>query len=188
MCSVSISHSETHSGSSTDFAESDNISESGLTTPNEAWRNVDISPRGVIMQGSLVFPLLEPFKQTIADRIMKKFWKIFHADLGFMQSKIRSCAITHSLPSKVASDSGPSVEKRIDSKGKRRQSDEDDQASEDEKKGGSKRFCLISSVPEDLENRNRFACPYRKNDPQKYCLGSWNICALTGHKTVARVK
>ncbi|KAH8751437.1 hypothetical protein BGZ57DRAFT_735818, partial [Hyaloscypha finlandica] len=33
-----------------------------------------------------------------------------------------------------------------------------------------------------------FACPYRKHNPRKYCVRDWRTCALTPHKTVARVK
>lgn len=34
----------------------------------------------------------------------------------------------------------------------------------------------------------KFACPYRKYDPRKYCVQNWRPCALTPLENVARVK
>lgn len=43
-----------------------------------------------------------------------------------------------------------------------------------------------SDEPEDPPLK--FACPYRKRDPRKYCLSKWRRCALTPHESVSRVK
>ncbi|KAH9214585.1 hypothetical protein DL95DRAFT_446352 [Leptodontidium sp. 2 PMI_412] len=34
----------------------------------------------------------------------------------------------------------------------------------------------------------KFACPYQKHNPRKYCIKDWQRCVLTPHTTVARVK
>jgi hypothetical protein len=34
----------------------------------------------------------------------------------------------------------------------------------------------------------QFACPYRKHNPRKYGVADWRSCALSHHKTIARVK
>jgi hypothetical protein len=38
------------------------------------------------------------------------------------------------------------------------------------------------------DDNTKFACPYRKRDPRKYCVQHWRSCALTPLDTVARVK
>jgi hypothetical protein len=43
-----------------------------------------------------------------------------------------------------------------------------------------------SGKSEDLPLK--FACPFRKRDPRKYCLSKWRRCALSAHDSVARVK
>lgn len=46
-----------------------------------------------------------------------------------------------------------------------------------------------SSTPLDIFNSGtKFACPYRKYDPRKYCVRNWRSCALTPLDSVARVK
>lgn len=37
-------------------------------------------------------------------------------------------------------------------------------------------------------DNGKFACPYRKYDPRKYCVQNWRPCALTPLENVARVK
>jgi hypothetical protein len=43
------------------------------------------------------------------------------------------------------------------------------------------------SPPQDPD-KPKYACPYRKRDPRKYCLQHWRACALTPQDSVARVK
>jgi hypothetical protein len=43
-----------------------------------------------------------------------------------------------------------------------------------------------SSFP--ANDNAKFACPYRKYDPRKYCVQNWRPCALTPLENVARVK
>lgn len=42
--------------------------------------------------------------------------------------------------------------------------------------------------PKDLDNTLKFACPYRKYNPNKYSVCNRPKCALTALETVARVK
>jgi hypothetical protein len=44
---------------------------------------------------------------------------------------------------------------------------------------------LLSPV---IADESKFACPYRKHNPEKYRLENWRSCALSGFKSVARVK
>jgi len=42
--------------------------------------------------------------------------------------------------------------------------------------------------PPAIADESKFACPYRKHNPEKYTLQDWRSCALSGFPTVARVK
>lgn len=48
--------------------------------------------------------------------------------------------------------------------------------------------CGYSGTVEEIENRKRFACPYRKHNPKKYTHYNWRSCALSGFGSTARVK
>jgi hypothetical protein len=71
---------------------------------------------------------------------------------------------------------------------RRRREDEDN----DEQSGGDernpKRPRTLLSPPVSQDDSSKFACPYRKRDPRKYCVQHWRPCALTPLESVARVK
>jgi hypothetical protein len=56
--------------------------------------------------------------------------------------------------------------------------DDDDQRAPKRVRGSS---CAVN-------DNAKFACPYRKYDPRKYCVQNWRPCALTPLENVARVK
>lgn len=64
------------------------------------------------------------------------------------------------------------------------QGDGDDDEDEDDQRA-PKRLRASSCAAND---NAKFACPYRKYDPRKYCVQNWRPCALTPLENVARVK
>ncbi|PMD47741.1 hypothetical protein L207DRAFT_576502 [Hyaloscypha variabilis F] len=72
--------------------------------------------------------------------------------------------------------------------GKRRRDDEDNRDQNAGGDGSPKRPIKFSSPPQNEDDNNKFACPYRKRDPRKYCIQHWRSCALTPLETIARVK
>ncbi|KAN0104839.1 hypothetical protein V8E51_010584 [Hyaloscypha variabilis] len=81
-----------------------------------------------------------------------------------------------------------SQETSKNSVGKRRRDDEDER---DQNGGGDrspKRPKKFSSPPQNEDDTNKFACPYRKRDPRKYCIQHWRPCSLTPLESIARVK
>jgi len=66
--------------------------------------------------------------------------------------------------------------------------DEDDPDQNEGGDGSPKRPKKISSPPQNEDDSRKFACPYRKRDPRKYCIQHWRPCALTPLETIARVK
>ena len=73
--------------------------------------------------------------------------------------------------------------------GGKHQRDEQDENAQDNGDGRSpKRPRALLTPPRSDHDSTKFACPYRKRDPRKYCVQSWRTCALTALDTVARVK
>jgi len=71
---------------------------------------------------------------------------------------------------------------------RREREDEDDQDQNTGEDRSPKRPRKSLSPPKSQDNSTRFACPYRKRDPRKYCVQNWRSCALTPLDNVARVK
>ena len=72
--------------------------------------------------------------------------------------------------------------------GRRKRGDEDDQEQNNGEERSPKRPRTLLSPPRNPDDSTKFACPYRKRDPRKYCVQHWRSCALTPQETVARVK
>ncbi|KAF8858161.1 hypothetical protein BDZ45DRAFT_743595 [Acephala macrosclerotiorum] len=72
--------------------------------------------------------------------------------------------------------------------GRRRREAEDDEDQNNGNEKSPKRPRTYLSPPQNQDDNTKFACPYRKRDPRKYCLQNWRPCALTPLETVARVK
>jgi hypothetical protein len=70
--------------------------------------------------------------------------------------------------------------RRRDSQGSQNDNNRDDRNSK------QPRSLLFPSLKDD--DNTKFACPYRKHNPQRYCVQYWRPCALTALDTVARVK
>jgi hypothetical protein len=83
---------------------------------------------------------------------------------------------------------------QVSSNNRRRQHNGEDNNSEghggdgdddDDDQRAPKRVRASSCATND---NGKFACPYRKYDPRKYCVQNWRPCALTPLENVARVK
>ncbi|KAN0102569.1 hypothetical protein V8E51_010882 [Hyaloscypha variabilis] len=69
-----------------------------------------------------------------------------------------------------------------------RRNREDGDSEEGHEKGPGGNGKQPESMPNANETAPGFACPFRKRNPRKYCMKNWRSCALSPHKTVARVK
>ena len=87
-------------------------------------------------------------------------------------------------PAEVQTASQRAVEKNG---GKRRRDSQDNQEDSDDEKN-SKHPRTMLSPPLKEDDDTKFACPYRKSNPQKHCVQDWRPCALTPLDTVARAK
>ena len=72
--------------------------------------------------------------------------------------------------------------------GRRKRDDEDNQEQNNGEERGPKRPRMLPNPHQNPDDGTKFACPYRKRDPRKYCIKNWRSCALTPQESVARVK
>jgi hypothetical protein len=144
---------------------------------------------GVDSQPPFLQPTLDPTKKQMVDRFIERF-RIF-------------CQTWATGVRRVASGPAPEPRSSAEASTSRSPSGSTFPA------GTSSRKNLVPGLDgqeggdenqdEDPENGNggggkpenpplKFACPYRKRDPRKYCLSNWRRCALTAHESVSRVK
>ena len=147
----------------------------------------EILCRKIEDQDALIQPVLAPLKQAIVERIMTEFWVIFNQEWS---ASIRKCAGASSTPSPSAkSDPTRSKQRTSNYTGKRSAEHEDDKNPDEDDDRDPKRPKKTKSQPEDrCDSVMKFACPYRKYNPQKYCIKNWRLCALTPLDSVSRVK
>jgi hypothetical protein len=65
---------------------------------------------------------------------------------------------------------------------------EDDEDQENREGRNPKRPRTFCSPPRNQDDDAKYACPYRKRNPRKYCVQTWRSCALTPLESIARVK
>ena len=147
--------------------------------------------RDVEYQSSLIGDSLEPVKMEMVDRLMEEFWIIFHQKWS---TDFRKCP---SNPGDSASTSRSTFGFEFGrgtlaggNPGGGQNGDErdDENFGNDPKDGPGGKGTPPEFPPSTDQTPAGFACPYRKHNPRKYCVRVWRTCALTPHKTVARVK
>ncbi|KAH9210188.1 hypothetical protein DL95DRAFT_413234 [Leptodontidium sp. 2 PMI_412] len=159
---------------------------------------------------SLTRPVFSPMKQEFIDRIMNEFWVIFNQDneaaqnsspatnsiepteteMGgsFTNSAVAGESSQNVQPDAVVNSTDISQKSTQSTLGRRKREDDDDQDSNNKEGRSPKRPRMLLSPPRNADDSTKFACPYRKRDPRKYCVKYWKACALTPQDTVARVK
>lgn len=136
-------------------------------------------------QDPLVNQRLTTAQRSLVHRLMEEFWVIY-TDLW--QSENRQHGSTESGSPSGSSGltlGGIGSPKPGSSKRLRPSGDED---SENEQNRPSKKKGKEPIRSDSSETPQKFACPFRKRNPRKYCVQTWRTCALTPHTTVARVK
>lgn len=141
---------------------------------------------------------LESDEQTLADRmspemmqyvdqLIEDFSQASGLGLGSIVAQQAGSSTPASKPA-ISSQPAPSSKNTsMNPTTKRRLNTEDEEINEGDRQGAKPPGSNADS-PGTVENNLRFACPYRKHNPRKYSVQDWKHCALTHHKTVARVK
>jgi len=148
------------------------------------------------LMDSVIEELVASMRQHLVARIMDEFTIILKQD---WKSYIRAYA---EAPGSTPTNETPSVPNtysqqpintrgRQHSRGHRHDRTPGEGTDEDEDKDGEKapkRPRTTSSPQGNSRKSVKFSCPYRKNDPRKYCARDWHSCTLTPLDTIARVK
>jgi hypothetical protein len=130
---------------------------------------------------------LSPAKRELVERLMEEFWVIFNQNWKGIPLQRGSTSPPGSGSGSTTSRSGSP--KPTTSSTTKRSRDNGDDEDQDESSGrGVKRFQNAPKAPDISDNPGIFACPFRKHNPKKYSVKEWRICALTGYKSVARLK
>jgi hypothetical protein len=162
----------------------------------EHFDNLHLNSRNVLLgspfdsqeeeQDNLVLPILDSMRQALVERIMDEFYLIFNQN---WEAQITQCPAEYSSTSRGGKGSRKLVDNTStpSSQQKRQRSQDEDSADESgskkprRRRGGPR-------PPSELDSLSRFACPFRKHDPQRYNIHSHRVCALTSWDTIARVK
>jgi hypothetical protein len=138
-------------------------------------------------------------KKLLYVEISKAFWNMFPLVVTKHMRGILNCGKDasestsnhvpqyHSHSQSTSSSSTTSTTtKPFISHTKRKSSDDEDY--EDRRKGSKQP--IVDPPPEAVEKqKRRFACPFRKHNPQKYNIQSkWKTCATNSFENVARTK
>jgi hypothetical protein len=168
-----------------DETDWDGVSSRGSSIEKIALQMVPVKMKGE--KDSLCGQQLTAAQLSLIYRLMEEFWVIFNDS---WQSRSNQYGSTHSgSPSESSSSmlEAPGFAKSNSISSKRpRQSENGD--SDIDKSRPSKRKGKEPQGSDPSKVCLRFACPFRKRDSRKYCVQTWRACALTPHRTIARVK
>jgi hypothetical protein len=179
------SHSDSDSSNfedETDWEEDNDITNAELTSRLSLSNALTWMARR--LEELLLGPLLADHQQKLVNRLMGEFWEFIamNTTMHTQTNEISSTSNTSPPTGRTAATT---------SKGKlkgRSRDDIDDENPENEDTRGFKRPKLTNSSSSSMAVSMLFACPYRKHDPRKYNIHDWSTCALTPHRSVARVK
>jgi hypothetical protein len=134
-------------------------------------------------------PILDSLRDGLIDRIMDKFWLAFDQK---WKAQANQCAgnsptssgesSAHDNPENICSSTSQSTFSV------KRQKSSDDELPDENGNKKPRRQTNFSGPSKGLNSQGRFACPFRKHDPQKYNMYNRRVCALTHWDTIARVK
>lgn len=165
-------------GSSGDGTDWEADSEIGLT--EQGRHDAEHTQGSVALQNQL-----SQAKTALVDRLMGYFWVTFNQNCG-AGTRQHGQDSSQSASSSTLQATGSFGSTRGLKRARSDHGDEDDHS--ESNRQGPRRIDNGSNSPETTEEKRKFACPYRKQNPRKYSVQQWRSCALTPHKTVARVK
>lgn len=141
----------------------------------------------------MISPLLALMKNRMMTRVMNDFMEILKEN---WTSTIRTRTSVPQTNENTAGPSGSQTLSRVSASNTsrvcRRKDEGDDIPSDgdgtDDDQRTPKRPRTSHTQPDTQKSGYKFACPYRKHDPRKYCVQEWGPCALTPLASISRVK
>jgi hypothetical protein len=159
------------------FAKADGI----YSESEDLTRKATVSTNDSSRQG------LEKTMSRIVDQIMEEFWAMFngHGTTGIVQSTNTTSSTSKGKGKQVSEGTGISAPPS--SSNRKRQNDDQDEAGE-YRDGSSSGPRKHPTPPETSKAAVKFACHFRKHDPEKYSIYSHHVCSLTPWYSLARLK
>jgi hypothetical protein len=143
------------------------------SNPEEAWDNVTLS-------------ILSSRRSSLIDGIMDKFWSKFDQSWEAQATQRAGNSLSSSGEGSARGTPEASVSSTSQSTlPSKRQRFDDEQPDES---GNKKRRQPNVGSSKGPQSQVKFACPFRKHDPQKYNMYNHRVCALKHWDTIARVK
>jgi hypothetical protein len=144
---------------------------------------------------TILEPAMISMKQRIMARMMGEFMVIMERDwanqiqtygLGAGSKPANDPTNTAGTHFRATYSSSDQKNRRVYGDDEERGESDDEDADDDRRP--PKRPRVSPSSEPTLQDDPKFACPYRKHNPRKYCVREWRPCALTPLDTIARVK
>lgn len=129
---------------------------------------------------------LNPMQQQVVDRVMAEFWTIFNQT--WSEGQRNRAGRTSSQPIVDTPSSSVSKTNNRISHNPRKRRKQDDESNEGNSGRGQGTPSSSVNNPSDAGDHVRFACPYRKHDPQLYNVYSHSVCSISHWATISRVK
>ena len=181
-------------------SESDDDTEYSIDDGSDGFCNLEQSLyKQSLLSGRYVRPVISLVRQRIIDRLMEAFWATFndheHTNTTNQDGSTSDPASGQDSLSTAETSSASihcesySEVRRGKQKRKIDHGDGEGDGGDDANRQPKKQRSFLTP-PDDISARQKFACPYRKNQPRKYRSNNrqWRSCALTPLESVARVK
>jgi len=132
-------------------------------------------------------PTLSLRQKDVVDDVMEEFWAMFkgRGATGTVQGTTNSSSAAEGKGKQTLQASGNSTSSSISSR--KRQNEDRDESFED-RDGAPRRPRKCPPPPDPAKDASKFACPFRKHDPEKYSIHSHRVCSLTPWGSLARLK
>lgn len=165
----------------TNREECDSILEFGSSYP----RASDFeSQEGRFWSSTIQGSIVSLAKHHIVNQLMEDFWIRFDKIYNVVTTGCTTTSSEKEVPHSRQETSASSKQNRK----RKRKSEQVNRSDDDEEMGDGMEQPYSSSIADVARPQLQFACPYRKNDPDKYNPNDWRVCATTGHMEISRLK
>jgi gag-polyprotein putative aspartyl protease len=146
---------------------------------------------GMVENDVYLTNLVRSLGRALVEQLMTEFWELFNQEWVDYMQKCPDISESTTTSQPRPKDKSSAQESTKNNK-KRSWGNEENENPDENDRGPPKRPKKVLGPIGLLDSRNKFACPYRKYDPRKYCAHSqnrkWRSCAMTPLADISRVK
>ncbi|KAG9233783.1 putative resistance to glucose repression protein 1 [Amylocarpus encephaloides] len=143
------------------------------------------SSTGSSKESHVTASVLDPRRENLVDLVMEEFWALFNQEWDSSVNQRTDGSRRSSDESNTSPSTSTESSSETQTRRKRQRGDESEGLD-----GGNDRKTKSRQqpTPRAQEETLKFACPFRKHDPQSYNIYTNRVCALSHWQTIARVK